>query len=82
MNTTRYKAHGSVRGSCGHNHRSITTANACAERDASRCESLGGGAYSDRRVVRCDGRSLDDDERAELAQIGEETRAERLGWLR
>lgn len=46
-----YVAHGSVRGNCGHKHRTIDAAEACCERDASQCLSLGGGAYSDRSVM-------------------------------
>lgn len=40
---------GSVRGCCGHAHRSIEAAEACIARDQRGCESQGG--YSDRRVV-------------------------------
>lgn len=50
MNTI-YVAHGSVRGNCGHKHRSVVSAQACCERDDSLCRSLGGGAYSDRSVM-------------------------------
>lgn len=46
-----YVAHGSIRGSCGHKHRSIATAQACCDRDQAACGSLGGGAYSDRSVA-------------------------------
>jgi len=50
MNTF-YIAHGSVRGSCGHKHRTIDAAEACRGRDAQLCHNLGGGAYSDRSVM-------------------------------
>jgi hypothetical protein len=49
--TTTYAAEGGVRGCCGHHHRTISAAHLCAERDARRCYKLGGGSYSDRRVV-------------------------------
>jgi len=41
---------GSVRGGCGHRHRTITGAARCLERDRSGCRSQGG--YSDRSIVR------------------------------
>ena len=44
-----YEAHGPVRGSCGHQHRTLAAAQQCAERDARECARYGGaGAYSDR----------------------------------
>ena len=44
-----YEAYGPVRGSCGHQHRTIEAARQCAERDARECRQYGGaGAYSDR----------------------------------
>jgi hypothetical protein len=45
-----YAAVGSVRGSCGHAHRTYGAAARCAARDDARCARLGGGAYSDRTV--------------------------------
>jgi hypothetical protein len=48
---TYYTTTGSVRGSCGHKHRSIEAAEACLEQDRRDCRSLGGGAYSDRVIV-------------------------------
>lgn len=57
-----YTTRGSVRGGCGHRHKTIESALACAERDARACASLGGGAYSDRRVARTDGTPLTDAE--------------------
>lgn len=62
-----YEARGSVRGSCGHKHRTIGAAHACAEKDRRDCAGLpGGNAYSDREVCRVDGAELDRSERAEL----------------
>jgi len=52
----RYTTKGNVRGSCGHQHRSIRTAEKCRQRDAAGCRSQGG--YSDRFVVRIDGEPL------------------------
>jgi len=44
-----YTTTGSIRGCCGHTHRSEETATKCLERDRRGCASQGG--YSDRRVV-------------------------------
>ena len=72
--TITYTTEGSIRGSCGHRHRSIETAQKCVERDRRACASLAGGAYySDRCVVRSDGSWLDeegDDPEAGLRDIG------------
>jgi hypothetical protein len=46
-----FVARGPVRGDCGHKHRTHEAAEACADKDARACRSLGGGAYSDRVVV-------------------------------
>lgn len=43
-----YTTQGSVRGSCGHVHRTERAAEACAARDERGCASQGG--YSDRGV--------------------------------
>lgn len=51
-----YTCRGSVRGSCGHAHRSAATALRCCQRDQAGCERQGG--YSDRVVVRTDGEPL------------------------
>lgn len=59
---TMYTTRGSVRGTCGHKHKTIEAAVKCQTRDAVRCGSLGGGAYSDRIVVRTDGEPLTDAE--------------------
>lgn len=45
----RYTTSGSVRGGCGHRHRSLRTAEACLAADRRDCERARG--YSDRRVV-------------------------------
>ena len=60
MTNTTYTTDGSVRGSCGHRHRSIRLAVQCQRRDQRQCSVVGG--YSDRRVVRTDGRPLSEDE--------------------
>ena len=64
-----YAAYGSVRGACGHSHRTLEGAQHCADRDASSVGSLGGGAYSDRRVVRADRRPLSESEIDSLQSI-------------
>jgi hypothetical protein len=62
----RYTCIGSVRGCCGVAHRTLEGAAAHCERDQRACASLGGGAYSDRRVQRLDGAPLTDDEELAL----------------
>jgi hypothetical protein len=48
---TYYVAHGDVRGTCIHKHRTAHTAALCAKRDRRRCARLpGGNSYSDRDV--------------------------------
>jgi hypothetical protein len=54
--TTTYECSGSVRGSCGHAHRTLSGAVACRSRDHRGCARQGG--YSDRRVVRTDGETM------------------------
>lgn len=44
-----YTTTGSVRGDCGHRHRTDTGALACLQRDRAGCRRQGG--YSDRRIV-------------------------------
>ena len=44
-----YTTNGSVRGQCGHVHRTIETAVRCLKRDGGGCASQGG--YTDRIVV-------------------------------
>lgn len=46
---TKFKCYGSVRGECGHLHRTIEGAVKCKKRDNSGCKSQGG--YSDRNIV-------------------------------
>jgi hypothetical protein len=62
---TRYSVYGSVRGNCGHKHRTIEAAHACFMRDAASCQRVGG--YSDRWSLRTyvDGHQIDtsDDDR-------------------
>lgn len=62
----KYEARGSVRGSCGHGHRTIKAAEECAMRDRLACAKLGGGAYSDRIVCRVGGEPLNQQEIEEL----------------
>ena len=54
-NMTGYRAEGSVRGSCRHAHRTIAGAVACMMQDRRDCNSLGGGCYSDREVIKASG---------------------------
>jgi len=51
-----YTTIGSVRGCCGHRHRSLETAEECLERDRRGCARHGG--YSDRDVVVADDRGV------------------------
>jgi hypothetical protein len=64
---TTYTTIGSVRGSCGHAHRTIGAALACANRD-NRAVKRGNGSssYSDRGVVRSDGQRLTEREQEAL----------------
>lgn len=71
MSAPRYTTRGSVRGDCGHKHKSIGAAEACRAQDARACASLVGGAYSDRYVARCDGEPLSDDERRDIEDARE-----------
>ncbi len=48
MMKTYYTTVGRVRGECGHKHRTVTAAQACAERDDDGCATQGG--YSDRSI--------------------------------
>jgi len=47
--STHYTTRGSVRGCCGHKHRTIEAANRCQRDDQRGCASQGG--YSDRGIV-------------------------------
>lgn len=53
---TTYTCVGSVRGACGHRHRTLSGAVRCAEADRAGCEAQGG--YSDRLIVGDDGEVL------------------------
>ena len=57
---TTYTTIGSVRGCCGHKHRTIKAAVDCIKRDQSGCAIQGG--YSDRDVRRSGGAELSDSE--------------------
>ena len=57
-----YTTDGSVRGTCGHVHKTIASAMQCLQRDRNSCGRLGGGAYSDRDIVRLDGGELTGDD--------------------
>jgi len=46
-----YVCAGPVRGDCGHTHRTLSGAARCLHNDRASCRTLGGGAYSDRRIV-------------------------------
>jgi hypothetical protein len=68
---TYYTTRGSVRGSCGHHHQSVATAQACLDRDEADCAGAGTGCYSDRRIVAVDDdgeRDLDETEIEELCR--------------
>ena len=56
MTATTYTTKGSVRGCCGHKHRTIDAAVKCLKADQSGCASQRG--YSDRAIVRTDGEEL------------------------
>ena len=66
METIKYITSGPVRGDCPHVHRTLSGAARCLDRDIRGCRNLGGGAYSDRRVVHADGSPLDPDEQLEV----------------
>lgn len=51
-----YTCKGSVRGRCGHQHRTVVSAALCLRKDRRECRALGGGSYSDRTVVETRGR--------------------------
>lgn len=70
---TAYTTKGSVCGGCGHAHKTIRAALACADRHhaAVRRGNPGGRAYSDRQVVRSDGEPLSETECATLCLAAE-----------
>jgi len=70
--STTYTTRGDVRGECGHQHRSLRTAEKCRQRDADGCRGQGG--YSDRHVIRGDGEPLTEAEWAEQAELEERWR--------
>jgi len=64
---TTYTTTGSVRGTCGHKHRNLSTAFRCLRADQRGCAKHGG--YSDRRITRSDEAPLTDDEREDLFDL-------------
>lgn len=65
MKKPAYTTAGSIRGCCGHTHRTLSGALRCLQRDEDGCGSQGG--YSDRRIVRLpDYAELSDDERQSI----------------
>ncbi len=62
-----YTTSGSVRGCCGHRHRTLGAAVACLRRDQDGCASQGG--YSDRDIIRSDGNPLTEGERFGIDEI-------------
>jgi hypothetical protein len=61
-----YTCEGSVRGCCGVKHRYIGSAVRCIKKDMNGCASQGG--YSDRNVVRSDGKDLSEYEIQDMDQ--------------
>lgn len=57
---TTYTTTGSVRGDCGHQHKTLRAAVACLMRDQRGCKAQGG--YSDRTVTYGDGKPLSDED--------------------
>lgn len=76
-NATTYTTKGNVCGGCGHAHRSIATALACADRHQAAIVrgNPGGRAYSDRTVARSDGLPLTEWERDEAYRLSQETQS-------
>jgi len=62
-----YTTKGSIRGCCGHQHRTIEAAQRCADRDHAGCARQGG--YSDRRVVNWDESELSEEDEADLEEM-------------
>lgn len=67
MKKVSYSTTGSVRGCCGHKHRTIDSAVTCIEKDSAGCARQGG--YSDRYVIRHDGSALSEEEQDEVDRI-------------
>ena len=59
-----YTTKGTVRGNCGHKHRTLKSVHKFIERDQNGCAKQGG--YSDRYIVRCDGKDLSENEQQDL----------------
>ena len=65
---TTYTTIGSVRGECGHRHKSIATAVRCIDKDDRGCKrSCGSDAYSDRVVRYTGGAKLPQDDYEDIA---------------
>ena len=64
--TEKWTTIGSVRGACGHKHRTLGAACDCARRDNAACKRTGG--YSDRQAMPI-GREMTADEMDERAAI-------------
>ena len=67
-----YTTDGPVRGCCNHAHRSLETAQRCADQDAKDCSRHGG--YSDRSVTRTDGDPISEGEYYALEDIARRLR--------
>lgn len=65
-----YISSGSVRGSCGHNHRTVEGAFNCVKRDRKDCFRQRG--YSDRWIKRSDGLPLSENEMELINRLTEE----------
>jgi hypothetical protein len=66
-----YTTQGDVSGGCDHQHKTLRSAQACADKYQAQVKrgNPGGNAYSDRVVVNSDGSSLDDYDREQLHAI-------------
>ena len=67
MGGIRYTTDGSLRGRCGHQHKTIEKAAQCLDDDEAWCRAQGADGHTDRRIVVIDSRKrreLNDDERA------------------
>lgn len=67
MKKVSYTTTGSVRGCCGHKHRTIASAVKCVHADSVGCARQGG--YSDRYVIRHDGSELSAEEHDQVDSI-------------
>jgi hypothetical protein len=66
---TAYTCKGSVRGSCGHVHRTLSGASQCCKRDRRACKKQGG--YSDRDVRNADGTQLSENEYHKMIRLNQ-----------